>query len=565
MRRTARSLFPFLLFVAVLGTLLTVVFTTPVLYFVSERLAGFHDSDASGQLWAMWWFSKALFDLRQSPAQVSWLSYPPGLYHPVLTAAPYIRLVALPLMQAHPIAVYNAHLLLSFVLTWIFTALLCYELTGNLAAALVGGAVFAFFPNKTNHALGGHINMTIVYWFPFLAWQLLRLLKCPSPGRAVGCGLALALACSVEVIYIPFLVVPLTVGLVAFALGRVPQLRHSRAIWAGLGLAVLIALCFVLPGWIPLLSAAFRGQLRYYETGQAIQYSADLLGLFLPSPLHPLYGAWPALRFLSARTLLGLGSSENIVYGGIGSLFLAGWGARRWWKRQWDVPFWAGLAVVATVFSLGPVLRVAGQVTRIPLPYALLERLPFLSWSRTPARLNQTTMLAIAVLSSYGTAALLEARVRPSRQMSVAVLLVLMILFDYLVMFPWPVDLAITPSYCQLLAADRREVAVLDLPLWNYTANNIYMRYQMAHGHPIVGGYIYRRSPEAEQVMRMLEQLALPGGDPRALAREGVGYVVLHREFLSGREQMTWARFLEMNLGPPVYQDTEVVVFAVGP
>jgi hypothetical protein len=565
MRRAAHPTLFFVVFVAVAATLLTAVFTTPVLFFISDRLAGFYGSDGFGQVWAMWWFDKALFDLRQSPAQVSWLSYPVGLYHPALTAAPYIRLVTLPLVRINPVAAYNVHLLLSFVLTWVFTALLCYELTGNRAAALVGGAVFAFFPNKTNHALQGHINVVIVYWFPFLAWQLLRLLRQPSFWKAVGCGLTLALALSVEMVYVPFLVVPLVVGLVGFAFARLPGVRRSRKVWLGLGGIALVALPFLLPGYVPLLLAALQGRLGYYQTNQAVQYSADLLGLFLPSPLHPVYGVWPALRVLSARSLFDLGSSENIVYGGIVALPLAAWGAWRWWRRKWDVPFWVGLAAIAMVLSLGPVLRVAGQLTEVPLPYALLKDLPVLSWNRTPARLNQTAMLAVAVLVSYGVAALLEKRVRISRQIWVAVLLALVILFDYVVMFPWPVAPATAPPFCQWLAGAPGEGAVLDLPVWDYTANNLYMWHQMIHDRPIVGGYLYRRSAEAEAAMEELERLALPGGDPRALAAEGIGYVVLHREFMSDEEVQTLAHFLEMKLGAPVYQDAEALIFATRP
>jgi hypothetical protein len=229
------------------------------------------------------------------------------------------------------------------------------------------------------------------------------------------------------------------------------------------------------------------------------------------------------------------------------------------------VPFWVGLAVVAMVLSLGPVLRVAGQVTEVPLPYALLKDLPVLSWNRTPARLNQTAMLAVAVLASYGTAALFERRVRAPRQIWVALLLVVVILFDYIVMFPWPVAPATAPPFCHWLAEAPTEGAVLDLPVWDYTANNLYMWHQMTHDRPIVGGYLYRRSSEAEDAMAELERLAMPDGDPEALAGKGVAYVVLHREFLSGEEERSLIRFLEGELGAPVYQDAEALIFATRP
>jgi len=172
-------------------------------------------------------------------------------------------------------------------------------------------------------------------------------------------------------------------------------------------------------------------------------------------------------------------------------------------------------------------------------------------------------MFALAILAAYGMVWLVgRIRRRVWRQVVVAGVVALVI-FDAIFLFPWPMADASVPAFYRDLAADRRSVAVLDLPVLDYVAAKYHVLYQMVHGHAIVGGYRDRRTAEAEESMAELEALALPGGDPLALADYGIGYVILYRDFLEPDDLEAVTMYLVEQLGPPLYEDERIVAFAV--
>lgn len=565
-RRERRS---FVLFVTLLATLVTSLSTSPLIFLWQTHLAGFHGSDAFAHTWSLWWFDRALSRWGQSPAWVNFISYPTPFHHPIFVAASYARLVTLPLVHwGGPVVAYNAHLFVSFVSTWVLMALLCVELTGNRAAAVVGGAIFTFCPSRIVHALHGHFTQTLTYFWPLMVLCLWRLLKRPGIGRGVVFGLTLILACSVDLMPAAYFAIPVVAGVWLFFLLDDRTRVISRAGLRGLAAAFSVAVAVLVPIMWPLLSSAMGGRMTFYHAGGTVEYSADALALVIPPPRHPICQVWPGLQALSVRTLsFGLSYTESVVYVGWLTLALAAVGVVSGWRRWRDVRLWVVVAGGASLLALGPVLRVGGRLVRwgsqpIFLPYQLVKMMPLLSWGRTPARLNMTAMFALAILAAYGVAWLLR-RVCPFWQQVLALGVVTMALIDYAVLFPWPMtDISVPPFY-EELAADRRSVAVLDMPVWNYTANHFFMLYQMTHGHAIVGGYIYRRPAEAEEAMAELESLARPGGDPRALADYGIGYVVLHCDFLESADLEALTAHLAGRLGPPVYEDERIVAFAV--
>jgi hypothetical protein len=567
---SSRERWGFVLFVALLATLVTALFTTPLVFRWRTHFVGFHGSDALAHAWSLWWFDKALFRLGQSPAQVNYVSYPTPFYQPLFVAASYARLVTLPVVHwGSPVMAYNIHLFVSYVLTWVLTSLLCLELTDSQAAAVVGGAIFTFCLPRTLHAVSGHYTLILTYPYPLLALCLWRVLKRPSIGRGLALGAALILISTVDLMPLAYFAAPVTASmLVFFLLADRPQVLSCPAL-KSLGLGFGSAALVLLPAVVwPLLSSAARGELGFYHAAGILDYSADALGLVLPPPWHPICRAWPALWAFSAQAMTVMGYQESIVYAGWVTLVLAAIGAVWGWRKQRDVRLWIAIAVSASLLAMGPVLRIGGQLVtfggrRVMLPYALVEKLPLLSWGRTPGRLSFTAMFALAILAAYGVAWVVG-RIRQYVWRQVMALgIVALILLDVNFQFPWPMADAGVPAFYEDLAADQRAVAVLDLPTAEYTADVYYMLYQMAHGHAIVGGYLYRRPPEAEESMAELEALARPGGDPLALASYGIGYVVLHRDFLERDDLEALTAHLVEHLGPPLYEDEQIAAFAV--
>ena len=78
-------------------------------------------------------------------------------------------------------------------------------------------------------------------------------------------------------------------------------------------------------------------------------YSASLLGVVSPSFYHPLFTEWDF-----NRRVLGVDPFEQASYVGVIAGGLACWPSGERKAARW----WLGLALVAWVFSLGPLLKV---------------------------------------------------------------------------------------------------------------------------------------------------------------------------------------------------------------
>jgi hypothetical protein len=130
------------------------------------------------------------------------------------------------------------------------------------------------------------------------------------------------------------------------------------------------------------------------------RYVSDLAAFVVP----------PQAMFLSTPASVGVTSaftgnaSENGAYLGIPLILLVAAAAVLRW-RQPAVRWAALLTVGLAVLSLGPQLHVGGHVTAIPLPWALVQRLPLME-NVLPARLMLFAFLGIGIiLADVGDAA----------------------------------------------------------------------------------------------------------------------------------------------------------------
>jgi hypothetical protein len=172
-------------------------------------------------------------------------------------------------------------------------------------------------------------------------------------------------------------------------------------------------------------------------------------------------------------------------------------------------------------------------------------------------------MFAAAILATCGATHLLGKLRKRGLRLAASAALMALVLGDSILRFPWPVANTHVSSFYQRVAADQRSVAVLDLPVDNYTGDSYYMLYQTAHGHAIVGGRMVRHPPEVETARARLDSLARPGGDAGSLAKHGIGYVVLHRDFLDEADLDQRHAHLAQHLGSPLYEDEAIVAFGV--
>ena len=478
------------------------------------------------------------------------LNYPWGGEHLLLRATPLLDGLAYPLhIWLSPTQVYNTLFLLSFVANGLTMYLLAAEVTGHSAAAFFAGGVYAFFPNRMGHALSGHLTYLAAWCFPLYVLFLLRFWRDPSWKHALLGGLCLGLSCLVALVQTAYFVLPLTALMIVGALfGGRGQLTaaHRRRGMALLALGALLAL----PSHLPLLRAAWNEGLELAAPG-VIAHSVDLLALFLPSPYHPLWGMLVRRLPFMAALIPEANDLEHMAFLGWIVLGLAIVGALRRWRQT---RLWLLLAGISLWLSLGPVLVVGQRVTGIPQPYALLARLPFYAWGRTPERLNQLTLFALALVAAQGMASLPPSRIVPGA-------LVAGSLLEMLVLWPFPSG---TPAPPSAFVASVREApgVVLQLPIAKRQVSNLAMYYQSFHEQPIVGGYIHRELPGAREYAKALDALltaqaadatraATPDEIRGLLQGLAIRHLLLHRQFVRPEWFDGVAARLQAALGAP--------------
>lgn len=290
-----------------------------------------------------------------------------------------------------------------------------------------------------------------------------------------------------------------------------------------------------------------------------LRYSADLLTIAAPSFQNPLLG-----DLALGQTLLGTEPFERAGYVGVvaaGLALLALWRVRA-------ARLWIGLAVCGWILSLGPILQLNGTpavftsgdyLSHIPLPYILLEHLPVIADTRTPARFNFAVGFALALLGGYGAAWLFSRRFARSTTwlaIAIAVLASATILFEYQLFWGLPTRRGIVPAPIAALAEHDDLRVVFNIPALHPLTDKDALWLQTGHHQPIIGGHIARETPVNRAKLTLLETL-----DPALLKRENIDVVIVHKQWADADGSLQ-ARAEQM-LGTPFYEDAELAAYFV--
>ncbi len=272
----------------------------------------------------------------------------------------------------------------------------------------------------------------------------------------------------------------------------------------------------------------------------------DAAAFVLPNPNHPWFGTW-AHDWL-ARQPSGL--IENVASIPLIVILVVGVAAIVAWRQLPGI--WIALTAVFACLALGPFVRVAGIDTYVPTPWAVLRYVPIIGDARMPTRFSVVVMLGSAVLFAFALRALvnLRPRLRPAILMTIGGVALI-----ELAPVPRPLYAADVPDFYRWIAADSRNVRVLNLPfgirdgtssVGNFSAASQF--YQAFHGKHLIGGYLSRvssrrvrdhqRVPVIEALFTLSEGRHLtPELHRRATARGSrfvastcLGYVVVHLE-----------------------------------
>jgi hypothetical protein len=565
------------LFVYTLGTLALLY---PVPFRLSSVIAGSESGDAYQYTWSLWWAKQAMLDRDKSLAHLTLMNHPIGVEHPFMLTMVSVDLVALPFsLLFSPSTAYNLQILLSFILSGMTMYWLCTELSNDRRAGLVGGFIFAFFLNKTGHAMAGHLPQVTAYWLPLYVLLLWRVTHRPRWSIALVAASVLALACLIHVMHLVYFIVPVTATVL---LSTLANMKRAFFTWQRLGSLALtfgLAALVVLPLLLPIVSLSGGDADTFYKPG-TVEHSTDLLAFFTPSPYHPILSSlgWipPSAKriFYDQETLY-----EGLAYPGVLALGLALWGLVRQRRRMWT---WGVLGLATAVLSLGPLLKINNDLVHyqvdayrsyLVLPYALLKQVPLLRAGRTSGRLNETTMFVVAILASYGAAGLFSlVAKRPRLSAALLTALLIGIGLEYVAIWPFPTSTAEVPPAIRSIADEPGDGALLHIAMKRRWVNHRALYYQTVTPRPVVGGEVHRAVPEAIPWSETLAGLIQPdqaAGDviPRPDSSErvdwlhyfSVDYVIFHK--IKDRDDASYREFIEGMLGPAKYEDGTLAAF----
>jgi hypothetical protein len=213
----------------------------------------------------------------------------------------------------------------------------------------------------------------------------------------------------------------------------------------------------------------------------------DAVAPLIGHPYHPLTGD------ISRRAYVAIGSDpvEAVAWLGVLPLLLL-FALRMAPAHRGEAKRWWAVCVVFAIWSLGPMLRVAGLDVGLWLPEVLARYVPFVENARMPGRAITGVYLALAVLVAMRVASM-----RTRRRALIQWVLVGLLAFEFADM-PVPLTTLERSAVVERLASEPpgavcnvpfsigdglKRVGPQDLSiLWEATL----------HGHPIVGGSVSR-------------------------------------------------------------------------
>jgi hypothetical protein len=538
----------------------SLIFTWPLVQHFKRAIPSGHlAADPAIQAFILGWDARSLLT---NPLQLfhppiffperNTLTYMDHLVGETISAAPAF-------VSFHSVAAgYNFLLLLSFVVSgWAV-----YRLTRlfgvSRAGAFLAGFLFSFSPYRfANLDL---LNQLQTQFLPLGLFFGVRYLRRFRTRDLAGIAGTMVLQLLFGWYYAYYLAIALVL-LFAYSILR-GDFRMSRGSVAAFAAAIAISALLTLPFILPYIHEhrilpEFRRSL-----GESALYSADILDYFKLSATARIAQLAP------------LATGAQSYWPGIVTVLLAFVGTRETWlrgaKRLGEEGYFAALAAVSFILSLGPVLHVAGARIWIPLPYvALYYVVPGFSSMRAPARFASLVILSLSVLAGVGFERLRD-RWGP-RPMVWRSTFIATFLVAVLCAWPSPLSLVELPSSDRLppvyawLSSHPGAEPLLEIPVpasdgdenGTHAIRQFYLLY---HGHPRLdgsSGFVSRRYRRFRSEIQ-----SFPSQEALQVAGEmGAGLVVVHFQDypLAERESLRRAIAAERRLTLKADCDSDAV------
>lgn len=495
---------------------LTAIYFFPTLGTINTALIGPPEDNLAGY-WSLWWANDQVLLGPQSLSFSNSIYFPEGstLYY---FAWSFYNLLFTFLMRLFfdGVTVFNLVLLHGYPLAGLGAFLLVKRVTGNSAAALVGGFLFAFNPNHFQHSQH-HIHINSIQFIPFFVltfWDAVRFRKTSSLVFAAALFLLNTLCDWTYMIMAGYFM--------AFA--YLYLALCNRRWWLGdfikRSVVIVGATVLLLSPWlVPMVKIALST--AETDVGGRNTFVTDFGGLVVPGLAHPL-GDWEPIR--AANASYTGNHHEAAAYLGIITILLVLSAGRQIVRvaARW----WLGFTAFA-VLALGPQLHLFGKSLPIGLPYTVIAYIPFLANLRAPARFIVYVYLFWAVIVAIALSIHWRWLSGSSKGRLLFAALVVLLGVDFFSVCRETTPVT-SPSILVPRADEPAPRAYMNLPN-DYVPTMYYMMQQTIHGIPIVEGAATRKIGRS-----LIDRLDFADLDhqQRQLDSAGVTHVVVHKYLL---------------------------------
>ena len=462
------------------------------------------------------------------------------------------------------ITAYNLTILIAIFSTAYAAYLLARPFVRYRAAAWLAGAIYSFAPYHILHS-GGHPDLVHLAPIPLAVLLLFIAMTRPSLLAALGAALMVGLAGFTSLYIMVFAL--LTLGPVLVFLLFDKRRWTQRQVWRSVILFSLVSMLLLSVRLVPIFrdSGALTEAIDSKYTARRDQ--ADLLSYVLPSHFNPFFT--PFTREIASQ--LGNTNRRWPAYLGIVPLALT-ISALTWKKKRKLVFLWFSIGLIFLILSLGPVLRINGNIyDNIVMPAKYLSSFPPIRAVGRPGFFAIGVLLSIAMLAAYGFDRLLI-RMEDRRALQIALMITLpgLLMLEY-----WSGEFPgeptnVSPFYEQL-AHEPDDFGIIQLPMGRPRSKR-YLYFQTIHQKAIVEGLSARTPVEAyEYIMNNPLLRNWSSGTPldcgiqeqpqlvsalEELIDDDFRYVIVHHTAARIPSQYT-----EYFSADPVYQDSDLTAF----
>lgn len=369
-----------------------------LLYAGSSLAVGWHGANLNNDLlgggsdpfiymWFLKWWPHALAH-HLDPLFTHLVWQPEGLNLGWTTSIPALALLASPFtITIGPVLTYDMLMLSAPVLAALSAYALCLYLSKNPLASIFGGWLFGFSSYAMAH-MNQQLNLEWTALIPLLVLLALKRLNAHIGRLAAVLGMGLILATQAG-ISLEIFATSIVMAAFAWSLAWV-TLKKERERLASFAVDAVLAILFSCVLLSPMLYAMFSKphDMALPKLWPEF-FSTDLVNFFLPTESTLLGGKFflPVSRHYSGLLC------EQGAYLGLPVLFVL-WRYLR--RAGWFLPLLFGGILLA---SCGPMLVLGSRETGIPLPWALVVKLPLIG-NALPARLMLYASLIVAVVVS---------------------------------------------------------------------------------------------------------------------------------------------------------------------